>query len=394
MSNETDPKTTPATASEKLYARLTRGPATLTAESLESTSKEAAPLDDARVKQSIDQLSTVLSRIKARNGSGTELADNVMNVAQTGMKKLAAEGPAADLSTDERLGIEAVIHADGSRPVFFIRKADVDMIGIEAGKWREALTSRIHTIRDVLPAVGRIGVRQSRFSYSGTGFLVGEKLVVTNRHVLQTFAVQGPDGKWSLYQDTTIDFLGEIDNPATQSFKVAEVVFAGPTPILGLDPKQLDVALVKIEPLTAGATLPNPVALSSKSGPVSSPRDLYVVGFPAAADLYYGSGDPAVGTEFAGVLSSLFRDEFGVKRLAPGQIDVGIGAVDDGGKQWAFEHDASTLGGNSGSMVTDFGDGSTVIGLHFGGGPRRENYAHAFAMLKSELAGFGVNYAE
>jgi Trypsin-like peptidase domain len=391
MSNQRGP-TPPGSAGERLYSRLTRRPAT--EDALESTSKEAAPLDDARIKQSIDLLKGALGRVQSRDSSHVDLKDMVTNSAQAGLKKLATEGPTADLSTQELLGIEAVIHADGSRPVFFIRKGDVDRTGVEAGKWGEALDSRIRAIRDVLPAVGRIGVRQSRFSYSGTGFLVGDKLLVTNRHVLQTFAVQSADSKWSLYQDTTIDFLGEIDNPATQSFKVAEVVFAGPTPILGLDPKQLDVALVKIEPLMAGATLPNPVALSSKSGPVSSPRDLYVVGFPAAADLYYGSGDPAVGTEFAGVLSSLFRDEFGVKRLAPGQIDVGIGAVDDGGKQWAFEHDASTLGGNSGSMVTDFGDGSTVIGLHFGGGPRRENYAHAFAMLKSELAGFGVNYAE
>ena len=165
-------------------------------------------------------------------------------------------------------------------------------------------------------------------------------------------------------------------------------------PILGLDPKRLDVALLSIEPLTPGTTLPNPVVLSNKSGPVTTRRDLYVVGFPAAADLYYGAGDPTVGTELASVLSSLFRDKFGVKRLAPGQIDAGIGTVDDGGKQWAFEHDASTLAGNSGSMVTDFADGSTVIGLHFGGGPRRENYAHAFAMLKSQVVGLGVNYAE
>jgi hypothetical protein len=391
MSNETD-LTTPATASERLYARLTRGPAT--EEGLESTSQQAAPLDDARVKQSIGFLKQVLGRAKSSGSSHADLEDIVTNSAQAGLKKLAAEGPAADLSTQELLGIEAVIHADGSRPVFFIRKGDVDRTGVEAGKWGEALDSRVKAIREVLPAVGRIGVRQSRFSYSGTGFLVGDKLVVTNRHVLQAIAVQGADSKWSLYQDTTVDFLGEIDNLATQSFKITDVVFAGPTPILGLDPKQLDVALLKIEPLTAGAQLPNPVALSSKSGPVSSRRDLFVVGFPAAADLYYGSGDPTVGTEFASVLSSLFRDEFGVKRLAPGQIDAGIGTVDDGGKQWAFEHDASTLAGNSGSMVTDFADGSTVIGLHFGGGPRRENYAHAFAMLKSELATLGVNYAE
>jgi hypothetical protein len=391
MSNESKP-TSSATANERLYAKLTRGPAI--EESLESTSKKTAPLDDARVKQSIDLLKQALGRTKARYARSAELEDKITTGAQTGLKKLAAEGPATDLSMDERLGIEAVIHADGSRPVFFIRNGTVDRTGIEAGKWGDALDSRVKAINEVLPAVGRIGVRQSRFSYSGTGFLVGDKLIMTNRHVLQAIAVQGTDSNWSLYQDTTIDFLGEIDNPAAQSFRITKVVFAGPEPILGLDPKRLDVALMAIEPLAAGAALPNPVVLSNKSGPVASRRDLYVVGFPAAADLYYGSGDPTVGTETASVLSSLFRDEFGVKRLAPGQIDAGIGTVDDGGKQWAFEHDASTLAGNSGSLVTDFADGSTGIGLHFGGGPRRENYAHAFAMLKSELAGCGVNYAE
>jgi hypothetical protein len=393
MPQEMDMKIS-ARPSGALYARLTRGPGVSTTERLESASEATAPLDDARIKQSIGLLNKALGRTKTRFRGSTELADRVTNGAETGLKKLASEGGAAKLSVNERLGVEAVIHADGSRPVFFIRSGDVDRTGVEAGKWGEALDSHIHPIRDVLPAVGRIGVRQSRFSYSGTGFLVGEDLVITNRHVLQTFAVQGTDGNWSLYQDATIDFIGEIDNLATLSFKITKVVFAGPEPILGLDPKRLDVALVAIEPLIAGAMLPTPVVLSSKSGTVSSRRDLYIFGFPAAADLYYGSGDPAVGTEFANVLSALFRDEFGVKRLAPGQIDAGIGTVDDGGKQWAFEHDASTLGGNSGSMVTDFGDGSTVIGLHFGGGPRRENYAHAFAMLKSELARFGVNYAE
>lgn len=393
MSNKTD-ATAPTTASKKLYMRLTRGPAASMEESLESSPRGPAPIDDARIKQSIDLLKHALGRAKSRDSSRADLEDKVANGAQAGLKKLAAEGPAAELSTDERLGIEAVIHADGSRPVFFIRNGDVDRTSVEAGKWDEALNSRIRAIREVLPAVGRIGSRQSRFSYAGTGFLIGDRLVVTNRHVLQAIAVQGTDSKWSLYQDTTIDFLGEIDNPAMQSFKVQEVIFAGPDAILGLDPKRLDVALLRIEPLIAGATLPNPVTFSSKAGPVSSRRDLYVVGFPAAADLYYGSGDPAVGTEFASVLSSLFRDEFGVKRLAPGQIDAGIGTVDDGGKRWAFEHDASTLAGNSGSLVADFADGSTVIGLHFGGGPRRENYAHAVAMLKSELATFGVRYAE
>jgi hypothetical protein len=190
MSNEMDPRT-PTTASARLYERLTRGPAV----SLESTSKAVAPLDDARVKQSIDLLKQALGRTQSRYPSRADLADTVTNSAQAGLKKLADQGPAADLSADERLGIEAVIHADGSRPVFFIRDGAVDWTGVAAGKWGDALDSRVNAIREVLPAVGRIGVRQSRFSYSGTGFLVGEKPVVTNRHVLQAIAVQGTDSK-------------------------------------------------------------------------------------------------------------------------------------------------------------------------------------------------------
>src|SRR5215468_151352 len=123
MSNETDPKT-PATASERLYARLSRGPAI--EKSLESTPKEAAPLDDTRVKQSIDFLKQALGRTKSRDVSRVELVDKVTNSAQTGLKKLADQGPAANLSGDELLGIEAVIHADGSRPVFFIRDGRID----------------------------------------------------------------------------------------------------------------------------------------------------------------------------------------------------------------------------------------------------------------------------
>jgi hypothetical protein len=74
MSNETDP-TTPATASEKLYTRLTRGPAASIEESLESAAKEAAPLDDARVKQSIDLLKRALGRAKPRDSSRADLED-------------------------------------------------------------------------------------------------------------------------------------------------------------------------------------------------------------------------------------------------------------------------------------------------------------------------------
>ena len=47
-----------------------------------------------------------------------------------------------------------------------------------------------------------------------------------------------------------------------------------------------------------------------------------------------------------------------------------------------FTHDASTLGGNSGSAVVDLSiDGSRIIGLHFGG-LAEENWSHAVARVQ------------
>jgi Trypsin-like peptidase domain len=321
------------------------------------------------------------------------MGEQLEAVAAQGLQKLAVEGPNANLSTAEIAGLEAVIRADGSRPVFFIRGGQLDRNGVQAGTWAEALTVHAQHIADVVPAVGRIGLKQNRSEYTGTGFLVGRDLVVTNRHVLEDIADQAGD-TWTFRGKASIDFIAEQDSTASLLCNIKRVVFVGSDPINGsIDPKKLDLALLEIARGTARATLPDPLALSVKAGIVTSPRDLYVVGFPAQAGLYFGTGDPTTGTEYANILTSVFADEFGVKRLATGHVDAGLGGLDDGGKNWAFAHDASTLGGNSGSCIVDFGDGISVIGLHFGGGPRRENYAHALAVLKPTLAALGVNYA-
>jgi hypothetical protein len=114
--------------------------------SLESTAAQAAPLDDARVKQSIDFLKQALGRASARHAGNADLKAKVTDSAEAGLKKLATDGPGVELSVGERLGIEAVIHADGSRPVFFIREGAVDRTGVEAGKWGDALDSRVNAI--------------------------------------------------------------------------------------------------------------------------------------------------------------------------------------------------------------------------------------------------------
>jgi len=53
-----------------------------------------------------------------------------------------------------------------------------------------------------------------------------------------------------------------------------------------------------------------------------------------------------------------------IKQLAPGAIMQAPGTVDDDHRGWVMTHDASTLGGNSGSALVDLdASGRTVLGL-------------------------------
>ena len=65
--------------------------------------------------------------------------------------------------------------------------------------------------------------------------------------------------------------------------------------------------------------------------------------------------------------------------------------MQDQGHHRVFTHDASTLGGNSGSCVVEFRvQGKSVVGLHFGGAKRQENYAHSIARIEDVLAAHGA----
>jgi hypothetical protein len=87
----------------------------------------------------------------------------------------------------------------------------------------------------------------------------------------------------------------------------------------------------------------------------------------------------------------VFLDEYFVKRFAPGLVERALDDVDDGGLKRVFTHDASTLGGNSGSCVVEFTmDGRAVVGLHFGGVARSENFSHAVAKFEQVLNANGV----
>ncbi|MFZ0888514.1 MAG: serine protease [Candidatus Binataceae bacterium] len=183
----------------------------------------------------------------------------------------------------------------------------------------------------------------------GTAVVVGEKYVVTNRHVIEEGRVgfqTEATGKWSLYPGIAvkIEFPYEY-NKCSLPTPTKEVRVRG---ISYVDPK-LDFAILETEP-----GLPSKVTFGS-SDDVDPGDRVVVLGYPTRPP------DNAVKTPE--LIDKAFcapngRTPFPAERMAAGQVFREESAPDG-----YFAHDASTWGGNSGSLVIDLATG-TVAGLH------------------------------
>ncbi len=122
-----------------------------------------------------------------------------------------------------------------------------------------------------------------------------------------------------------------------------------------------DMALLtlRMDRFTDDSAIPDPLALATTVGNDGINLQIGVIGHPAL--------NTAVDGEFPKNYG--FGDAFGIKRFSPGLIRAK--GVRDWYKATAVDvvfHDATTLGGNSGSCVLNL-DSGQVVGLHFGGWP-------------------------
>ena len=269
----------------------------------------------------------------------------------------AARNPNAPLSPDQDAALEAVVRLR-ERPALLVQKDNFPEL---PDCWRRLNQFRA-CIRRRIPCTGRIDWRPGEMV--GTGFLVADDLVMTNRHVVEYFAdpPPAPGGNWKIWARAkpTIDFKMEHGEPERSIFAIQSVA--------GVHPAQ-DIALLRVatqaaEP--AGASLPAPVGLAGPG--VSRGTDLYAVGYP------YVDNENATPTE---VIRAIFDDIFQVKRLQPGQFNSMFA------EYGVFSHDCSTLGGNSGSGIVDVAS-NLIIGVHYKGKYRQANYAVAMWLLSGD----------
>ena len=309
----------------------------------------------------------------------------VLRSAETGLAKLAADGAGAKLSTHEHFAAEALVSLH-NRPALRVRGDGFDQADPMLGDWSATLFNS-DELSQKIAAVGRINRDNA---HVGTGWVIAPGLIATNRHVLEAlaeeFSLAAGGTRWVFDGTASINFDPTGVGNA-KSFKITELVTTGADRINGLvNFQHLDMAILAVETTNAdGTALPTPLPLVGNIDLAGAGSDILICGFPARPDPNT-LRDPDTGLlrdDVVTRLQRIFGFAYSVKYLSPGQIQSGPGALDGDARKWIFGHDATTLGGNSGSIALFLGDPLGVIGLHFGGGTLRANYAHALQAVRA-----------
>ena len=312
-----------------------------------------------------------------------------------GLAKLHREGTSARLGETTLIQLEALVSLT-ERPALEVnyrttpdgrRLQTIDTTDPELGRFKGLLEIARPDLEDgPLKAVGRI---DGDGIHLGTGFVVGPGLVMTNRHVLEEFASPLPRAenprRWQMVRVTTIDFSPTGNDPA-QKFVVEAVAFAGPQQIqrLPISFAKLDMALLKVQAVNgAGMALPKPYRVNQDPGWRGADANLFVVGFPAPPGTLPVDERGAVRRDVIDRLREIFGLNYRRKYFSPGMAQAGALAS-------VFNHDATTLGGNSGSVVGALSGDLAAVGLHFAGDWLRANHAHDLPTVRAANPGLAA----
>jgi DNA/RNA endonuclease G (NUC1) len=295
-------------------------------------------------------------------------SDQVLDESLRGVQKVASN---QELSDSELFGLEAII-LPRERPVIFIQN---NSYGELPDPWTHYTQAAIRRrIEAAIPSVGRIELPDTPWiPFGGTGFVVGDDLLMTNRHVAELFArgLGVVDLTFRPGQSAAIDFLREVDSRKSVNLRILSIAMIHP---------HWDMAILRVAGLPAGHSK---LTLSVLTPEELNGREVAVIGYPAQ--------DARNDLELQ---DRIFNRVYNVKRLHPGKIRPPESINSFGHPVNAMTHDSSTLGGNSGSAVLDVTTGH-IVGLHFAGIYLRANYCVPTYELArdSRVVQAGLNFA-
>ena len=302
--------------------------------------------------ESLNRLKSFRKSVEAED---QELAQETMEAGTD----VITEGNFRPQSIEAEIEKESIIQRK-NRPALKVKDdtAELDFAHqAESVVWKQRLLNAKPILDKAILAVGRIDLLNSTdMSWVGTGWLLDDDTIVTNRHVAEMF-VSHSDGQFQFMQngsaliDPQIDFVREFDSSRENTFKLLDALYVVPAP-------GPDMALFRVAQTGSNGNLPEKIALADKPAVTLQAA---TIGYPA-----FDSRIPD-----AELMVKIYGTDFEKKRLAPGAVIQ----VDSN----QLQHDCTTLGGNSGSAIIDVNrtaDNKPVaIGLHFAGAFLKANYA-------------------
>lgn len=257
--------------------------------------------------------------------------------------------------------MRVIIATDGTRPSYPVSDNMPVTSLYDDSDWKNRTDSRAPALRQAISCTGRINIPGG---IAGTGFLVAPNLIMTNRHVLQ--AITERNNRTAFVNHVSIDFgCEDLASDGALNTEILKVIYPGVNEITTPNHRFMDMALLEIG---YREDLPKPMKICAEYEQDAG-TGIFLIGFPNQQKAPLNAGT---------VYRDFFENFMGYKKVAPGNI---ITAFDS----WPgrFSHDASTLRGNSGSMVVAIGNESCAMGLHYGGiqGINPENWAHGLNLF-------------
>ncbi|MCP5304945.1 MAG: DNA/RNA non-specific endonuclease [Chromatiaceae bacterium] len=286
------------------------------------------------------------------------------------MLESMAESPATTAGGDVSLeavgrgGLAEAIVLAALRPAFFVLEGGIDLAdAIEADpNLLMAIRGNENVLAKACKGVGRVDlINHFSLPYAGTGFLIDDALVVTNRHVAVEFAerlrsgYRFRKGRFGAEIEARLDYRHFLGDEAHLRAEVTRVLY------IARDDEP-DFALLRVAPLQDAPKL----ELLGGNSKLAIGDPVAVIGYPAE------DGD----RNDRALMDEVFRGQYRVKRFAPGFV------TDRSSDGITLMADYSSLGGNSGSPLISLSDGRWQ-GLHFAGRFMENNYAVTADVIES-----------
>jgi hypothetical protein len=307
--------------------------------------------------------------------------------AETILELLGGEHQDREVDESEFGFAEALVLTDGTRPALYVQDGFIDLSDerLKRSGWLDRIVAKEDSIRKLVAATGRIirGSDRSANSVYGTAWILPGGRVATAKHVLEAMTIQVGDEFYldgNYFVDFAVEAGREIDHDSV--FKIDAIDWASPDLIAqAVDPAHLDAATFKLTKRD-DVPFPDPIPLATAEDAekILGEEWFFNVGHPARprGSWLVDEEDDDPKTVSRALVLALIGDRFGVKRFSPGLVDVQPGFFPgDQVNAHVLTHDATTLGGSSGSgLMADGKNGPVIMGLHFAGLFGTRNYAH------------------